>query len=694
MAILVTRPSETAKKLGSRLERLGHSVLYAPMLDIKFREGLTLDPSEAQALLVTSANGVIGYAALTSSRDIRVYTVGDKSAETARSTGFETVFSAQGTVEELAELVIGELDPEKGPLLHVGGARLAGDLKQRLESAGFSYRREILYDAHDIEEFPDHVLRALEEETLTGILLFSPHTAGIFTKNIERSGLKAHLKGVTAWCLSQNVADKLAGYPFAACQVASEPTEDSLLTLMAGMEEKSIEDGTREQSVSDKPTDDNQTGLKSKTEAEAASRDASASHDLKKPLPDALTGAGNMADTEEPRTSSGIGRVVLAVFVFFCLGLAAWPLLYPKISAYLPEQTRDIVRGYMGESETNAALLARLAALEKAVASAKAPVATDLSPVQSELRTTQEKIAALGLQIDDLKVKTETTLSGLSNQSLDEKARIEAIEAGISALKSELAAVQTAAPDTSALEAGAQSSAEMQSKLTDLQTVLEQITSDVSGLKTGLSSTQAEAANRKSELAALSTVVQSRLEKDATQGEETDEALVLLAIGQLQRTSRTADSFEGAIAQALSVAPQSMQADLAALSSVAKTGTATDRELRDEFARIANDITQASRLPATETWYGKTLHNLASLVKFRRVDDVSGESVDAVVARAELKLSNNDLAGAVEAVDLLTGSPADVAATWLERAKARLLVDRSISNLLGQATTEALGKDG
>ncbi|MEP3248378.1 MAG: uroporphyrinogen-III synthase [Sneathiella sp.] len=694
MALLVTRPKQTALELGSRLERRGHSVFYAPMLDIEFRQALTLDPGKAQALLATSANGVVGYVALTSSRDIPVYTVGDKSAETARSAGFETVFSAHGAVEELAELVIGKLDPENGPLLHVGGARLAGDLKQRLERAGFSYRREILYDAHDIEEFPDRVLRALEEETLTGILLFSPHTAGTFKKNIERSGLKAHLKGVTAWCLSQNVADKLAGYPFAACHVASEPTEDSLLTLMAGMEEKSIEDGTREQSVSDKPTDDNQTGLKSKTEAEAASRDASASHDLKKPLPDALTGAGNTVETEAPRTSSGIGRVILAVFVFFCLGLAAWPLLYPKISAYLPEQTRDIVRGYMGESETNVALLARVAALEKAVAAAKAPAATDLSPVQSELRATQEKTAALSLQIDDLKVNTETALSGLSNQSRDEKARIEAIEAGISALKTELAAIEVTAPDTSAVEAGAQSSAEMQSKLSDLQNALEQVTSDVTGLKTGLSSTQAEAADRKSELATLSTVIQSRLEKEASQGGETDEALVLLAIGQLQRTSRTADSFEGAIAQALSVAPQSMQADLAALSSVAKTGTATDRELRDAFTSIANDITQASRLPATETWYGKTLHNLASLVKFRRVDDVSGESVDAVVARAELKLSNNDLAGAVEAAELLTGPPADVVATWLEKAKARLLVDRSISNLLGQATTKALGKDG
>ena len=51
---------------------------------------------------------------------------------------------------------------------------------------------------------------------------------------------------------------------------------------------------------------------------------------------------------------------------------------------------------------------------------------------------------------------------------------------------------------------------------------------------------------------------------------------------------------------------------------------------------------------------------------------VAGDSPSAVAARAEVKLSAGDLAGALAELDALQGAPAEAAADWRARARARL----------------------
>ena len=133
-----------------------------------------------------------------------------------------------------------------------------------------------------------------------------------------------------------------------------------------------------------------------------------------------------------------------------------------------------------------------------------------------------------------------------------------------------------------------------------------------------------------------------------------------------------------------------MQSSLSGLANAAKTGVPQQRDLAQEFGAIATDITQASRLPTSQTWYGKTLHNIASMVKFRRVDAVEGDSTDAIVLRAEKKLHDNDLAGATLELEALATEPQAVAALWIKKAQSRVLVDQSIHQLLNEVTAVAV----
>ena len=95
----------------------------------------------------------------------------------------------------LAALIISQGQASAGTYLHAGGARLAGDLKNLLTQAGYKYRREILYEAINATQLEAVAKSALEDGSLDGILLFSPHTATVFKSVVEKHGLATHLQG-------------------------------------------------------------------------------------------------------------------------------------------------------------------------------------------------------------------------------------------------------------------------------------------------------------------------------------------------------------------------------------------------------------------------------------------------------------------------------------------------------------------
>ena len=109
--------------------------------------------------------------------------------------------------------------------------QLAGDLAGMLTADGFVCRREVLYEARAAESLPDSARDALAGGGVDGVLIYSPRTAALFRDLADAAGLGQILAGVTAYCLSANVAAKVGG-PWARVAVAEEPTEDSLIEAL------------------------------------------------------------------------------------------------------------------------------------------------------------------------------------------------------------------------------------------------------------------------------------------------------------------------------------------------------------------------------------------------------------------------------------------------------------------------------
>lgn len=229
MRVLITRPRQDSDLLARTLLVGGVQSLIEPLLEIHHLETSAIDLSHIQGLLVTSANGVRAFAAASTVRDLAIWAVGEGSARAARDAGFGTVRHASGDVKALAALVCEQASKNDGALLHVAGTRLAGDLGALVETAGFTYRRVVLYEALASQTFSDQARGALRQGNVDGVLLYSPRTATTFLKLIEHHQMQGTLYPITAFCLSQAVAEPIAGLRWNRISIASAAQEDCLI---------------------------------------------------------------------------------------------------------------------------------------------------------------------------------------------------------------------------------------------------------------------------------------------------------------------------------------------------------------------------------------------------------------------------------------------------------------------------------
>jgi uroporphyrinogen-III synthase len=229
LRLIITRPREDAEPLAHELAVLGVESLIAPLLSIEAFESETPDLTDVQALLLTSANGVRAFAHLSKERKIPIYAVGDASARGAREAGFQNIESAAGDLKTLAALVGEKLDFRDGAVLHIAGSRLAGDLAGILGRSGFDYRRVQLYHAIKATDLPPQCLIAIKDAQVDGVVLYSPRTAQAFMDLLAKAGLDDCTGQLSAFCLSDGVAAKIAARDWARVVVAETPDQAALI---------------------------------------------------------------------------------------------------------------------------------------------------------------------------------------------------------------------------------------------------------------------------------------------------------------------------------------------------------------------------------------------------------------------------------------------------------------------------------
>jgi uroporphyrinogen-III synthase len=229
---LVTRPRQDAERLIAALAIREIEALVEPLIEIHWRAPEALDLAGVQAILCTSANGVRALTRVSGERRAPLFAVGDATAACARAEGFDHVESAAGDVGDLARLAAARLRPQEGPLLHVTGNVIAGDLAGLLRARGFTVERHVLYEARAATSLSPATIDSLRAGAIAFALFFSPRTAAIFARLADVAGVTECCASVTALSISAGTDAALAERPWHERCVAEHPNQPALLDAL------------------------------------------------------------------------------------------------------------------------------------------------------------------------------------------------------------------------------------------------------------------------------------------------------------------------------------------------------------------------------------------------------------------------------------------------------------------------------
>lgn len=680
MRVLLTRPEPDSTALAERLKTDGIDSVIAPLLEIVPRDPgpLPVPMDTVQALLVTSANAAERLASVTERRDVRVLCVGEATADAVRAQGFAAVESADGAIEELTALALGTLDAKAGPVLHLSGEAVAGDLTGMLRLAGFEAHRLVVYEARPVEALGPRAVAELRRGRLDAVLFFSPRTAETFVSLVNAADLAGKLSGVAAIAISDKAADACRSLPWRNVLVAASPDLPGMVAALTQLETALAKPVDGSMSEQDKNQQD-------KAAPKPAKEEAVKTADTK---PSAASAAGAKADPKKPEIKQPAskppaaprrsraklyGYGVLALVVLAIVAVGTLPLWRPAVQPYLSQIgiTLPDLTPASAEDQRLAALSERVTALEAA-------------PRQA---------GAAPQELADLRAALEARIASLEERQTALSEEIQIVREMLAGEGTASSAASPAAPPVASPTQPAQPSPEIVARLEKLEAEAQALTEAQAALNIGaLRDSVAALESRLDDVPRADPQELSRLHEDigalrqsltaVEAGAGQREALVLAA-AQLAGPLQQGLPYEIELAALRRTADSDpLVAELAAqLQPHAARGVPTLEALRQRFPDVAGAAVRAARVGESDSVVGQTLNRIAGLVSLRRVGQVEGEDAEARIARAEAAAAQGDLAVAVAELDGLPDDAAAVVAEWRADAEARLAAERALARL-------------
>ena len=199
-------------------------------------------------------------------------------------------------------------------------------------------------------------------------------------------------------------------------------------------------------------------------------------------------------------------------------------------------------------------------------------------------------------------------------------------------------------------------------------------TSEIQQIQQELAQRSAADGDLGARLAALEHRVQAQDNADHTG------AVMMLALLQMREAVDEARPFpaEYATFNVLAARDTGLAAAADPLADAARDGVASRAALRQRLADLAAGTTTAKATTTKSKWWEQALARLRGLVTIRQIDE---GAKPGPVGTAQAALAQGDLAGAVAAIERLSGANAEAAQPWLRTARRRLAAETALTHL-------------
>ena len=165
-------------------------------------------------------------------------------------------------------------------------------------------------------------------------------------------------------------------------------------------------------------------------------------------------------------------------------------------------------------------------------------------------------------------------------------------------------------------------------------------------------------------------------------GEYQRAAAMIVAIGDIDRSVIRAEPFEASLESFRTLGKDSPEVNdiISKLEPMAKEGVPTLSDLKQSFGEVSSRILLAEEDDGTLA--DQVSDNLFSIINMRPSGaDVEGEDSRSVVARAQAKLSANDVEGVLSELGGLSGKALESAQAWMTAAEGRLSANEAVADL-------------
>ena len=171
---------------------------------------------------------------------------------------------------------------------------------------------------------------------------------------------------------------------------------------------------------------------------------------------------------------------------------------------------------------------------------------------------------------------------------------------------------------------------------------------------------------------------------ESQQAHTSQAAAAALAVSAVVEASQGAGPFAEELESLRAISPPSPE--LQTLARLAQAGAPSRTALAASYPDYAARAASAARAPGDKAGLGdRIVYELSRIVTLRRVGDVPGDGVDALLARAEMQVDDGDLDRALRTLDRLPPTAREAMALWRARAERRAEIDRNAQALRARA---------
>ena len=229
MHILFTRPLEDCQEIMIKFQLLGHEVSHMPLIYVEKKNYDEINFEDFKGIIFTSSNAIKFLNLKKINKKINCFCVGNATEKKARKSGFQNTLSAEGSVNNLKELILQNFNSSDGKLLYVSGEIISNELDKKLIFEGYDVKRIVNYTVKHVENLNEDFVKKIKMKMPNIVYVYSQNSAASFLNLIKNYNLSNFWMDTNLMCINEKTSSILNEIKWKKIFIFSPGEEEFLL---------------------------------------------------------------------------------------------------------------------------------------------------------------------------------------------------------------------------------------------------------------------------------------------------------------------------------------------------------------------------------------------------------------------------------------------------------------------------------